>query len=326
MKEKILIVGGAGYVGSMLAKKLLKDGYKVRIFDLFIYDIQFQKNEDLELIKGDIRNISLLEESLKEIDHVIHLACISNDPSFELDPDLGRSINFDSFEPFVKLCIKAKIKRFIYASSSSVYGLSNNKNVTEEHVLKPLTDYSKFKVGCEEILMRYKNSDMTWTILRPATVCGYSIRQRFDVVVNLLTNLAYNKEEISVFGGDQLRPNVNINDMIESYLTILKADYRKINYETFNVGYENLKVLEIAEMVRKTIDKKINLRILPTDDKRSYHISSDKIGDVLNFKMKHTVEDAIKELVQAFEDKLYIDPLVNENYFNIKKMQNINLK
>ena len=114
--------------------------------------------------------------------------------------------------------------------------------------------------------------------------------------------------------------------MIESYLTILKADYRKINYETFNVGYENLKVLEIAEMVRKTIDKKINLRILPTDDKRSYHISSDKIGDVLNFKMKHTVEDAIKELVQAFEDKLYIDPLVNENYFNIKKMQNINLK
>ncbi len=326
MKEKILIVGGAGYVGSMLAKKLINDGYKVRIFDLFIYDIQFQKNEDLELVKGDIRNISLLEKSLKEIDHVIHLACISNDPSFELDPDLGKSINFDSFEPFVKLCTKAKIKRFIYASSSSVYGLSKEKNVTEEHILKPLTDYSKFKVGCEEILNRYKNSDMVWTVIRPATVCGYSIRQRFDVVVNLLTNLAFNKEEISVFGGDQLRPNVNINDMIESYLTVLKADYRKTKYETFNVGYENLKVLEIAELVRKTINKKISLKILPTDDNRSYHISSDKIGNVLNFKMKHTVEDAIKELVKAFEANLYIDPLLNENYFNIKKMQNINLK
>ncbi|OUU50861.1 MAG: UDP-glucose 4-epimerase [Pelagibacteraceae bacterium TMED65] len=326
MREKILIVGGAGYVGSMLAKKLLNDGYKVRIFDLFIYDIQFQKNEDLELVKGDIRNISLLEKSLKEIDHVIHLACISNDPSFELNPDLGKSINFDSFEPFVKLCTRGKIKRFIYASSSSVYGLSKEKNVNEEHVLKPLTDYSKFKVGCEEILTRYKNSDMIWTILRPATVCGYSIRQRFDVVVNLLTNLAFNKEEISVFGGDQLRPNVNINDMIDSYITVLKADYKKIKYETFNVGYENLKVLEIAKLVRKTIGKKISLKILPTDDNRSYHISSNKIGDVLNFKMKHTVEDAIKELVKAFEDNLYTDPLANENYFNIKKMQNINLK
>ena len=326
MKEKILIVGGAGYVGSMLAEKLLNDGYKVRIFDLFIYNIQFQKNEDLELVKGDIRNISLLEKSLKEIDHVIHLACISNDPSFELNPDLGKSINFDSFEPFVKLCTRGKIKRFIYASSSSVYGLSREKNVNEEHVLKPLTDYSKFKVGCEEILTRYENSDMIWTILRPATVCGYSIRQRFDVVVNLLTNLAFNKKEISVFGGDQLRPNVNINDMIESYITVLKADYKKIKYETFNVGYENLKVLEIAKLVMKTIDKKVSLKILPTDDNRSYHISSNKIGDVLNFKMKHTVEDAIKELVKAFEDNLYTDPLINENYFNIKKMQNINLK
>ena len=167
---------------------------------------------------------------------------------------------------------------------------------------------------------------MIWTIIRPATVCGYSIRQRFDVVVNLLTNFAYNKKEISVFGGDQLRPNVNINDMIDSYLTVLKSDYKKTKYETFNVGYENLKVLEIAELVKKTINEKVNLKILPTDDNRSYHISSSKIEDVLNFKMKHTVEDAVKELVHAFESNKYIDPLINDNYFNIKKMQNINLK
>ena len=326
MKEKILIVGGAGYVGSMLTKKLLNEGYKVKIFDLFIYDVEFEKNNDLEIIKGDIRDISLLKKSLKDIDHVIHLACISNDPSFELDPSLGKSINFDPFEPFVKICIQNKVKRFIYASSSSVYGLSKKKNVTEDHILKPLTDYSKYKVGCEEILSKYKYSDMIWTIIRPATVCGYSIRQRFDVVVNLLTNFAYNKKEISVFGGDQLRPNVNINDMIDSYLTVLKSDYKKTKYETFNVGYENLKVLEIAELVKKTINEKVNLKILPTDDNRSYHISSSKIEDVLNFKMKHTVEDAVKELVHAFESNKYIDPLINDNYFNIKKMQNINLK
>lgn len=326
MKEKILIVGGAGYVGSMLAKKLLTDGYKVKIFDLFIYEIKFKKNEDLELIRGDVRNTILLEKSLRDIDHVIHLACISNDPSFELDPTLGKSINFDAFEPFVKLCIKNKIKRFIYASSSSVYGLSKENNVTEDHALRPLTDYSKFKVGCEEILSQYKDSDMIWTIIRPATVCGYSVRQRFDVVVNLLTNLAYNKKEMSVFGGNQLRPNVNINDMINSYLCVLKSDYKKIKYETFNVGYENLKVLQIAELVKKTVNKEIDLKILPTDDNRSYHISSSKIEDKLNFKMKHTVEDAIKELVNAFENNLYINPLINENYFNIKKMQNINLK
>ena len=326
MKEKILIVGGAGYVGSMLAKKLLKDGYKVKIFDLFIYDIKFEKNENLELVKGDVRNTILLEKILNDVDHVIHLACISNDPSFELDPTLGKSINFDAFEPFIELCVKNEIKRFIYASSSSVYGLSEEQNVTEDHALRPLTDYSKFKVGCEEILSKYKSTDMVWTIIRPATVCGYSIRQRFDVVVNLLTNLAYNKNEMSVFGGNQLRPNVNINDMIDSYLCVLKSEYKKICFETFNVGYENLKVLEIAELVRKTINKEINLKILPTDDNRSYHISSSKIEEKLNFKMKYTVEDAIKELVEAFEKNLYIDPLVNENYFNIKKMQNINLK
>tara|TARA_B100000579_G_C22744742_1_gene810902 strand:+ start:266 stop:1246 length:981 start_codon:yes stop_codon:yes gene_type:complete len=326
MKEKILIVGGAGYVGSMLAKKLLNSGYKVKIFDLFIYNIEFEKNDNLEVVKGDVRNTLLLEKSLDGVDHVIHLACISNDPSFELDPSLGKSINFDSFEPFVKLCIKKNIKKFIYASSSSVYGLSKEKDVTEEHALKPLTDYSKFKVGCEEILSRYKKTDMVWTIIRPATVCGYSIRQRFDVVVNLLTNLAFNKNEMSVFGGDQLRPNVNINDMINSYIYVLNSDYQNTNYEIFNVGYENLKVIEIAELVKKTINKNVALKILPTDDNRSYHISSDKIESKLGFKMKYTVENAIQELVEAFEKNKYINPLINENYFNIKRMQNINLK
>ena len=325
MNERILIVGGAGYVGSMLTKKLLRKGYKVRIFDLLIYKVEFEKNDDLEIIKGDIRDTIELKTSLKDVDHVIHLACISNDPSFELDPSLGKSINFDPFEKFIKMCIGAKIKRFIYASSSSVYGLSEEKNVTEDHELRPLTDYSKFKVECENVLLNYKNSDMSWTVIRPATVCGYSIRQRFDVVVNLLTNLGYNKKQISVFGGQQLRPNVNINDMTESYLQVLNAETSKVQSEIFNVGYENLKVIEIAELVRNTINKNVDLKIHPTDDNRSYHISSGKIEEKLGFKMKNTVEDAIKDLIDAFDQNKFENPLDNENYFNIKKMQNIKL-
>ena len=146
------------------------------------------------------------------------------------------------------------------------------------------------------------------------------------MVVNLLTNLAYNKNEMSVFGGEQLRPNVNINDMIDSYLCILKSDYRKTQYEIFNVGYENLKVIEIAELVKKTINKNVIIKILPTNDNRSYHISSGKIEDKLGFKMSHTVEGAIQELVEAFDNRKYKNPLENEDYFNIKKMQNISLK
>ena len=320
-----MLIGGAGYVGVMLAKKLLKDGYKVKIFDIFIYKSDLNSQKDIDLILGDIRDLKLLERSLDEVDYVIHLACISNDPSFELNPMLGKSINFDPFESLIKICIKKNIKRFVYASSSSVYGLSESHNVNEEHPMKPLTDYSKFKVECEKILEKYKNSNLIWTVIRPATVCGYSTRQRFDVVVNLLTNLAINKGEISVFGGDQLRPNVNINDMIKSYIAVLEASEDKIKFETFNVGYENLKVIEIAELVRETVNKNVNLKIVPTDDNRSYHITSDKIKNKLNFEMQHTVKEAIKDLLQAFDENKFLDPLSNPDYFNIKKMQLINL-
>ncbi|MDC3119482.1 SDR family oxidoreductase [Candidatus Pelagibacter sp.] len=324
-KKTIMLIGGAGYVGVMLAKKLLKDGYNVKIFDIFIYKSDLKSQKDIDLILGDIRDLKLLEKSLDEVDYVIHLACISNDPSFELNPMLGKSINFDPFETLIKVCIKKNIKRFIYASSSSVYGLSESHNVNEEHPMKPLTDYSKFKVECEKILEKYKNSNLIWTVIRPATVCGYSTRQRFDVVVNLLTNLAINKGEISVFGGDQLRPNVNINDMIKSYIAVLEASEDKIKFETFNVGYENLKVIEIAELVRETVNKNVNLKIVPTDDNRSYHITSDKIKNKLNFEMQHTVKEAIKDLLQAFDENKFLDPLSNPDYFNIKKMQLINL-
>ena len=217
--EKILITGGAGYVGAVLVPRLLNEGYEVTVFDLMIYGEQvLPEDSTLTTIKGDIRDADLLRMSIPGHDVVIHLACISNDPSFELNPTLGRSINLDAFRPLVEISRNAGIKKFVYASSSSVYGVKQEQNVDESMTLEPLTDYSQFKADCEQILLEYQSPDFTTVTIRPATVCGYSPRQRLDVVVNILTNLAYHKREITVFGGTQLRPNIHIEDMDEACL------------------------------------------------------------------------------------------------------------
>ena len=325
--KNILIIGGAGYVGSILIPKLLKKNYQITCFDLMIYGEGFlPKSNKLKIIKGDLRNLELLNKLITGFDFVIHLACISNDPSFELNPELGKSINYDAFEPLVKRCKDAGVERFIYASSSSVYGIKDEQDVHEEMSLKPLTDYSKFKVKCEEILQKYNSNDFNTTIIRPATVCGYSPRQRLDVIVNILTNLGYHKKEITIMGGSQLRPNIHIDDMAEAYIKVLETDNKLISGEIFNVGYENQSVNEIANLVEKNMPFKISKKIIETNDNRSYHISSKKILEKLNFSPKKNISDAVKDLVKAFKKKLFIDPLTNSMYFNVKKMNEINLK
>ena len=325
--KKVFIIGGAGYVGSALVPKMLESGYHVTVYDLFIYgEDVLEKDPNLITIKGDVRNIDLLEVYLKGFDYVIHLACISNDPSFELNPELGKSINLDSFKPLVKLSRDLKIKRFIYASSSSVYGIKKEKNVIETLALEPLTDYSKFKVECEKILSEFTSSEFETVIIRPATVCGYAKRQRLDVVVNILTNLAFNKRKIKVFGGDQLRPNIHIQDMVNVYLEVIKADKDLVNGEIFNAGYDNFTVNDIALTVKEVIGDDIEIETLPTDDNRSYHVSSEKIKKYLNFKPQHTIKDAIKDLKKAFEEEKLPNSLDDSRYFNIKKMQEIKLK
>ena len=325
--KKVFIIGGAGYVGSALVPKMLESGYHVTVYDLFIYgEDVLEKDPNLITIKGDVRNIDLLEVYLKGFDYVIHLACISNDPSFELNPELGKSINLDSFKPLVKLSRDLKIKRFIYASSSSVYGIKKEKNVIETLALEPLTDYSKFKVECEKILSEFTSSEFETVIIRPATVCGYAKRQRLDVVVNILTNLAFNKRKIKVFGGDQLRPNIHIQDMVNVYLEVIKADKDLVNGEIFNAGYDNFTVNDIALTVKEVIGDDIEIETLPTDDNRSYHVSSEKIKKYLNFKPQHTIKDAIKDLKKAFEEEKLPNSLDDSKYFNIKKMQEIKLK
>ena len=191
--------------------------------------------------------------------------------------------------------------------------------------LEPLTDYSRFKADCERILFEYQSDDFTTVTIRPATVCGYSPRQRLDVVVNILTNLAYHKREITVFGGNQLRPNIHINDMVRAYEALLKAPTKKIAGKVFNAGYENQTVGELAEIVQEVVGEDVQLTTTPTDDNRSYHISSQKIKDELGFVTQSTIKDAAEDLVKAFDQGFLPDSLSDERYFNIKRMQSISL-
>jgi len=328
--KKILVTGGAGYVGSVLVPKLLNAGYSVNVLDLYLFGKEslskVRNNPKLNEFIGDIRNVETIKKAVKECSSVIHLACISNDPSFELNPLLGKSINYDAFPELLNISIDSGVQRFIYASSSSVYGLKEEENVTENLSLKPLTDYSKYKALCEEILLKNKNNNFTPLILRPATVCGYSPRQRLDLIVNILTNHAFNNRKIQVFGGEQKRPNIHIQDMTDLYIKCLEYPKELIDSQIFNAGYENFTVNQTANIIQGIIGEDVLINTVPTDDNRSYHISSEKIYNQLNFKPQYGIKNAVNDMLSAFQNNLIINPMTNNNYYNIKVMQSMNLK
>lgn len=329
-KWNVLVTGGAGYVGAVLVPKLLAAGHGVTVLDLYLYGDDVLKNiaahPKLREIKGDLRDAATVADALDGCDAVIHLACISNDPSYDLDPDLGRSINHDSFRPLVKASKAAGIRRFIYASSSSVYGVKDDLEVTEDLELEPLTDYSKFKALCETELEEEREPGFTTCVVRPATVCGYSPRQRLDVIVNILTNFAVNKGAIKVFGGSQKRPNIHIEDMTDLYLFLLQKDDAEIDGKIYNAGYENHTVMQLAEMVKNVVGDHLTINVEPTDDPRSYHVSSEKLLKELGFKPTHSIQDAVVDLANAMKDGRLTDTMDNPAYFNIKRMQDIKLK
>lgn len=329
-RKTILVTGGAGYVGCALVSDLLNAGYRVRIVDMFFFGNEarfYHPSNNLELVKVDIRDTAKFAEQCQGVDTVVHLACISNDPSFELDPSLGKSINYDCFPGLVEACMKAGVRRFIYASSSSVYGVKDMPDVREDATLEPLTDYSKYKALCEQILLDHPSDyqGMERVVVRPATVCGWSPRLRLDLVVNALTASAIVNKRIDVHGGDQKRPNIHIQDMVDTYLALIEADGKLIDGEIFNAGSANHTVMELAKIVADAVGPRIGsevaINVVPTVDNRSYHINSDKIRDKLGVANSRTVLEAILDvglfLQMLGPEKVVADP----NCYNIKTMQ-----
>jgi nucleoside-diphosphate-sugar epimerase len=323
-KHTVLVTGGAGYVGSVLVPKLLNEGHTVRVIDTYWFGDHVlagvKGHPRLTEVKADMRDRTALDYALTGCTAVIHLACISNDPSFEMDPTLGKSINYDAFLPLVELSKKHGVKRFVYASSSSVYGIKEEEKVTEELALQPLTDYSKYKAMCEDVLMDAREPGFTVLTLRPATVCGYSPRLRLDLSVNILTNLAVNKREITVFGGSQYRPNLHIQDMTDLYLETLQWPAEKIDGKIYNAGWQNLTISAIADIVKAEVGDDVKIVTSKTDDLRSYRVSSEKIKNELGWEPKYSVPDAVRELVAAFKAGKIADSLTAPRYFNIKTM------
>ena len=331
MFKNVLVTGGAGYVGSLLTPQLLDLGYKVTVYDIMYFGDAFlpKDNPNLRVVKGDIRDASKLSDALKNIDVVINLACISNDASFELDERLSTSINLDAFEPMVVAAKQAGVKRFIYASSSSVYGVSDAPDVTEDHPLVPLTLYNKYKGMCEPRLFKHQSAEFVCVTIRPATLCGFAPRQRMDLSVNILTNHAINNRKITVFGGSQKRPNLHIQDMVDLYKLLLTVPGEKIAGQTFNAGFQNMSIMEIAQIVKRVVQQTfpekgdIPIVTTPTDDIRSYHVNSDKIQRVLGFKPGHSIEDAVRDLCAAFKAGKLPNSMDDTFYFNVRRLKSL---
>jgi nucleoside-diphosphate-sugar epimerase len=330
--KTILVTGGGGYVGSALVPDLLKCGYRVKVVDVFWYgrDVfdDCNSHPQLERVGLDIRDSARLKQALQGVDAVIHLACISNDPSFELDPTLGKSINYDAFAGLLQGSIDAGVRRFIYASSSSIYGVKEDSDVREDAEPQPLTDYSRFKLDCERDLLAHPNvKGMERVIVRPSTVCGYAPRLRLDLTVNILTIHALVNHKIRIFGGRQLRPNLHIKDMVRAYHVFLEAPGAKIDRDAFNIGFQNRSVEDIAKLVRDTLgDPTIELEYTPSDDNRSYHVNSEKVKRVLGFETRYTIEDAVRDIAVAYRAGKICDPLNNTIFSNIKRMQELHIR
>ncbi len=327
--SNVLITGGAGYVGHVLAPRLLERGHNVTVYDVLHFGCRLPNHPNLRVVQGDIRDTARLGACFGRQDAVLHLACVSNDASFELDENLSKTINYDCFEPMVIMAKRAGVRRFVYCSSASVYGVSDSRDVTEDHPLVPLTLYNKFKGLCEPLLMKHKADDFTCVVIRPATVCGYSPRTRLDLSVNILTNHAVNKRVITVFGGNQMRPNLHIEDMVDAYELMLTASHEKIHGETFNIGFQNHSIAELARMVKRVVEEQqpelppIDIVTTPSNDFRSYHVNSDKIRRALGFAPKRSIEDAVRDLVRAFRNCLLPNSFDDDWYYNVRRMKRV---
>jgi nucleoside-diphosphate-sugar epimerase len=330
--KHILVTGGFGYVGSRLTPHLLGLGHRVRVIDAMLYTDSgldalkaapdFSKwNSRFELVRGDIRHENTLRAALKDIDTVIHLAAISNDPTGDIDEVLTKQVNFDAIGMLLALAREAKVKRFINASSSSVFGARDESEIDELLEPAPITFYSKYKMLSEWLVLAAAAPDFTAVNVRPATICGVSSRQRFDLTVNKLTADAVTKRVITVHGGEQRRPNVGMTDMVNLYGILATIDAGMINGRTFNFGFENHKVIEIAKIVQSELaDLNVRIDITSTTDHRDYHISSQRILKTLGYQPVSSIRGEVAQLRKAIEGGQFRDIDAPEHY-NMKFMK-----
>lgn len=312
-RGSVLVTGGAGYVGSVLVPHLLERGHRVEVLDCFLFGeaalAPVAEHPGLTIHRTDLRDHAAVDAILGRggIDTVIQLAAMSNDPSSEIDPELTRAINLDAVAHLMEAAKKRGVRRFLYASSASVYGIKEEEEVTEDLTLEPITLYARYKAEGEAILGSLLDEDFCGVSVRAATVCGWSPRLRLDLTINLLTEHALTRGRIRVFGGAQMRPNLHILDLVDLYTLLIDAPREKIQGEAFNVSHSNASVLQLAEMVRREIDSALPIDVVPSDDQRSYRLTSDKVRERLGFVARNPLELAVRELRDAFQDRRVAD-------------------
>jgi nucleoside-diphosphate-sugar epimerase len=309
---KILLTGGCGYIGTNLTNALINKGHQVTVVDIMWFGNYLKSHKNLSIIQADIREIDKID--MDGIDTIMHLANIANDPTGDLNSKLTWEVNTLASKFLVEKAIDSSVEQFIFASSGSVYGVKEEPQVTEDLPLLPISDYNKSKMISERVLLSYKDK-ITLQIIRPATVCGYSPRMRLDLSVSMLTMQALTNGRITVFGGQQTRPNIHMNDMIGVYLHFLEQGERASGI--YNAGFENISILDIAKNVTKYIPAEIE--ITKSNDPRSYRQNSDKLIGT-GFSPAYGVENGIKDVIKAYNAGRLKD---EDRYYNIRTMKNI---
>ncbi|MGH9872614.1 MAG: NAD-dependent epimerase/dehydratase family protein [Pyrinomonadaceae bacterium] len=325
--KRILITGGAGYIGSVLTSKLLTLGFELVVLDAFFYTnvgiSALLHHPLLRIVKGDIRDLAALKTSLTGVDCVIHLAALANDPSAELDLKLTRQINLDSYLPLLETAVSAGVQRFINLSSIGVYGINYSNGVTEDDPVNPLTEYARCKAMSEALVKQSNTREFTTVSLRCGTVCGWSPRMRLDLSTNTLAAYAICNKKLTVWGGDQQRPQIHLEDVTDFIIKLISVPAEKIGGRVFNAAGYNTTVRNIAETIKAVMNGELELISGPArSDERSYRVNSDRIANELGFKMTRTIKDAVVDIVRAHENGLWSDP-DDALYHNIKRMRSM---
>lgn len=325
----VLVTGGAGYIGSVLVRRLLERGHRVRVLDAFLFGdagVRDMRHDRLEIQHGDIRDRVAVTAALEGCDAVVHLAAMANDPCADLDENLTRGINFSAVELLVNEAVTAGVTRFVNASSATVYGVQEGSLVVDETAaIAPITLYGVLKAETEELLQSAQSAQFEPVSLRAATVCGPSPRLRLDLTVNILTIAALTDGVINIHGGAQVRPNVHIFDLVKAYVAVLEAPGELVAGRSFNVGFENLSVLEIAQRVAASLPQRPKFEISPIVDRRSYRIRSERIKNTLGFVPEFSIDDAVRQLARSYEDGAIPSPK-HERYSNIRHLREVGFR